>query len=88
MSGQHDPATASTGRISNNTSDNKDMSSYASEDATMGRPAQQVARSDMDAHPETEDGGVEHARIVPPANQGDADEIVERLGPNAGATVY
>jgi hypothetical protein len=54
----------------------------------MGRPAQQVARSDMDAHPETEDGGVDHARIVPPANQGDADEIVERLGPNAGATVY
>ena len=43
MSGQHDPATASTGRISNNTSDNKDMSSYASQDAAMGRPAQQTA---------------------------------------------
>ena len=88
MSSQHDPATAGTGRISNNTSDNKDMSSYASEDARMGRPAEQVAVADMDAHPETEDGGVDRARIVPPADQGDADEIIDRLGPNTADTVY
>ncbi|HZS00128.1 MAG TPA: hypothetical protein VFE37_15550 [Chloroflexota bacterium] len=88
MASQHDPTTASTGRISNNTSDNKDMSSYASQDATLGRPAQQVAREDMDAHPEAEDGSVDRARIVPPANQGDAEDVVERLGPNTGATVY
>ncbi|HEY7060031.1 MAG TPA: hypothetical protein VII06_01020 [Chloroflexota bacterium] len=88
MDSQHDPRTAGTGRISNNTSDNKDMSSYASEDATMGRPAQQMARDDMDAHPETEDGGPDRARIVPPANQGDAEEVTDHLGPNVGATVY
>ncbi|HLH26134.1 MAG TPA: hypothetical protein VK066_26755 [Chloroflexota bacterium] len=88
MSGQHDPATASTGRLSNDTSDNKVMDSYTSEDATMGRPAQQTARDDMDAHPATEDGGSDRARIVPPANQGDADEVTEHLGPEAGGTVY
>ena len=88
MSSQHDPATAGTGRISNNTADNKDMSSYASDDATMGHPAEQVARDDLDAHPETEDGSTDRARIVPPANQGDAEDVVEHLGPNTGATVY
>ena len=36
----------------------------------------------------TEDGAVDHARIVPPANQGDAEEVTSHLDPEAGATVY
>jgi hypothetical protein len=80
---------ASVGRLANTSTNPADTSAYPRAEKPIGQPAQEVARGDMTANPETTDGGKDRARIVPPPNQGDSKEITDHIvGGEAGATVY
>jgi hypothetical protein len=81
--------TTNTGRLANTSAQPGDVSAIPGVEAPIGDPAQDVAQSDLTAHPTTEDGGKDRARIVPPANQGESAEVTERItGGEPGATVY
>jgi hypothetical protein len=81
--------TTNTGRLANTSAQPGDVSAIPGVEAPIGGPAQEVAQSDMTAHPTTEDGKKDRARIVPPANQGDSAEVTKRIvGGEPGATVY
>ena len=81
--------TTNTGRLANTSIKPGDMSAIPGVEAPIAGPAEDVAQSDMDAHPTTVDGGKDRARIVPPPNQGDSSEVEEHnVGGEPGATVY
>ncbi len=81
--------TTNTGRLANTSARPQDTSAIPGVERPIAGPAQEVAESDMDAHPATAEGGKDRARIVPPPNQGDASEVTEHIvGGEPGATVY
>ncbi len=97
MAMKHDPARggsagakeeARVGRRSHTTADNIEYSASVGVEERLGRPAEETAHADMGAHPATVDGSEDRARIVPPPNQGDSDDVTEHLGPESGGTVY
>jgi hypothetical protein len=81
-------AQTGTGRLANTSVKPGDMSATPGVEKPIAAPAQTVAEDDLDANPPTVAGDEDHARIVPPANQGDASEVTDKIGGEAGATVY
>ena len=76
------------GRLANTSENPEDKSVLPGVEKPIASPAQQVAQADAGANPPTVDGGQDGARIVPTANQGDATDIVEKTGGEAGETIY
>ena len=80
---------ANVGRLANTSTNPADTSANPRAEKPIAHPAQEVARDDMAANPETTAGGKDRARIVPPKNQGDSSEVTDHIvGGEAGATVY
>lgn len=76
------------GRLANASAKPGDMSAIPGVLAPIGQPAQEATADDLDEHPPSADGDVDRARIVPPDNQGDSDEVTDKVAGEAGATVY
>jgi hypothetical protein len=86
---EKDQQQANVGRLANTSTNPTDRSANPRAEKPIGRAAQEVARDDMTANPETTDGRKDRARIVPPPNQGDSKEVTDHIvGGEAGATVY
>ena len=85
---QHSQQQANTGRLSNTSAIPEDISAHPGVERPIADPAHEVAQDDLDANPATGEGGKDRARIVPPPNQGDAAPVVEKVGGEAGDTVY
>ncbi len=76
------------GRLANTSVVPNDVSAIPGVEKPISGPAQEVARKDLTEHPATADGDRDRARIVPPSNQGESDEVTKNIGGEAGATVY